>query len=1530
MQLKEPLPPGEYIGAFGPKGFQTKGDDIGFSHFFVTNLGAVIKHDANKVIVAALDLRTRRPWVGADLTVLVDESSPHPVGAAVKTDASGIGVVHRPKMVDQKSWDNAVIDARSGPHVAYFGNFESYSYGVQTSEFADFNTKFENHGYYQDKFRTNFVTDRPVYRLGQAVNFKGNVRTTGEKGIENPGAGTQLKIEIFDPKNGLIETKELRTDPFGSFVGSLPPSMCPDTGEYRVQLTYPDARTEDFGFTFEQYRKPDFKVDVVAERIRYAQGEKVRFKIKANYLFGAPVKNAKVSYNVSSEADLESKTRMKASTECGEFFKSWEQNEDYYRYRYGAGSPFGEGGEVVTDSLGQALVEFDVPVSAPTRDGPWSYCYLDDNLNLSVETTDLSRKTYSSYGSVPVTRGGYTLLVDTKSGAEHIGQPLSVDVKTLTYDKKPAPGRNVTLRLSRWEPIEKSPGSYKEIRISTHTAVTDDKGCAVVSIPTDSKLPSDSYVISAESIDDKKRVVGDVTSVWLFGERNSYYFRDNEEQERFQIEFDKVAYKPGDTVKAIVKAPFVKAGEEVYLLATVEGSAVRAVKQQTMAGPVALVEFPVDASHAPNAYVAATIVDKKRKTYFAQGLLKVAPEANFADVTISSDKVSYHPGETAKYKITARKHDGSPISGMQFNASVVDEGIHVLWYAMREGFNPPRYNDIFHAIFRRIDNEVLTRTSFTEHADTKERPVLPVFDAMGLYVLHLPVLLCFPGMNGSMMCCQELESRKQDLEAKCAAVPADSCAARPTEEQAQSVQPSTGSTAPAPRVRSNFLDAAAWYSSLVTGPDGTVSFNVKLPDDLTSWRATVSGITQGNIVGSSQTTVVATQDFIARLALPRTYTEFDETVISGIVHNLSTRDQSVALTLSVSPNITLLDSASVNLNVPKDGVKRQSWRVKVTAPGEANIVLKAIGSTLSDAEKRIVPIRTFGYRVFLSKNGMIKDIREEKKFPVVLPPDAKLDSGSFQLSTSASSIGPVLGNFEKLIDYPYGCTEQTLSRMIPTVIAMRLSKNLGVSLDEATRLKLDKANRMAIPKLLQYQHGDGGWGWWADDASDSYMTAHVLEGLYLLDQAGVKIQPNVVEQGISYLSSTITTLSASPWDRYQGEDHAKAVYVMSLFKRELDPLTRTWQLINVKKMSPESLAYLTMAFKNVKDEQAAETTYTRLKQLQNQSLEYTNWDHTREMLDKLGVEKDELDYSYRVTGIETTALALRATVKAEPNNKELLDQISRWLIMQRDQNGWSNTKTTSCVFLALLEKELADHANRTTDFKARVEVFDKLFQELSFNKTFERGEKVVTVPLRPTPSSVIVKKDGPGRLYYTSMLSYDRPLKVGEQPIIKSMPSDLHVKRELYHVVEKKQSAKGAEKIFELKPLAADSIVKTGDLIMMRVNVEAPFSIPYVLVEAALPSGGEVVDEPPVLESSDALANSSSDHWYWWTHQDILDDRIAFFTTSLPSGKSEFRAFVRMEMPGTFNINPVTMQAMYTNKVHSRSMAHSVKVVARD
>jgi uncharacterized protein YfaS (alpha-2-macroglobulin family) len=117
----------------------------------------------------------------------------------------------------------------------------------------------------------------------------------------------------------------------------------------------------------------------------------------------------------------------------------------------------------------------------------------------------------------------------------------------------------------------------------------------------------------------------------------------------------------------------------------------------------------------------------------------------------------------------------------------------------------------------------------------------------------------------------------------------------------------------------------------------------------------------------------------------------------------------------------------------------------------------------------------------------------------------------------------------------------------------------------------------------------------------------------------------------------------------------------------------------------------------------------------------------------------------------------------------------------------------------------------------------------------------------------------------------------------------------------------------------------------MKVYVEAPVSIPYVMLEAALPSGAEVVDGGPSdssLDNADGSESTLEGDWAapWWSHQDVLDDRIAFFGTSLPAGKSEFHTLLRMESPGRLNVDPVYLEGMYTKNVRGYSRLDILEV----
>src|SRR5438270_3518882 len=69
--------------------------------------------------------------------------------------------------------------------------------------------------------------------------------------------------------------------------------------------------------------------------------------------------------------------------------------------------------------------------------------------------------------------------------------------------------------------------------------------------------------------------------------------------------------------------------------------------------------------------------------------------------------------------------------------------------------------------------------------------------------------------------------------------------------------------------------------------------------------------------------------------------------------------------------------------------------------------------------------------------------------------------------------------------------------------------------------ELDRIERESLDRLYSMQHSDGGWGWWKDDSSDHFMTAYVLWGLTLAQNAGLPIKSEVAANAAKYLNAEL-------------------------------------------------------------------------------------------------------------------------------------------------------------------------------------------------------------------------------------------------------------------------------------------------------------------------------------------------------------------------------------------------------------------------
>lgn len=512
-----------------------------------------------------------------------------------------------------------------------------------------------------------------------------------------------------------------------------------------------------------------------------------------------------------------------------------------------------------------------------------------------------------------------------------------------------------------------------------------------------------------------------------------------------------------------------------------------------------------------------------------------------------------------------------------------------------------------------------------------------------------------------------------------------------------------------------------------------------------------------------------------------------------------------------------------------------------------------------------------------------------------------------------------------------------MSRLLPSVVAMQLHKKLGLPIEKEQRTKFQEVYKQGILKLIDHHGDDGGWGWWKNDQSSPYLTAYVLEGLYLLKEAGFSVDQAMIDGGLAWLKEHSET-SFAAWDFERSTDDAYCLYVRTLYNDMPSPDAIRKHLAQCPKMSPEGRAYLTLAFHAAKDQAAARAAYDKLLEVANRSWEFTDWNHTEAMIKKLN--RQGADYTYRFEGVETTALAMRAALAMEPKNEKLLSSIRRWILLQKDEQGWSNTKATAAVFLALLQDEISAAEGKSTNYTVSASAGNKTLGSFLFNKANQYSpEKVIDTALDGSEKEFSLVKNGKGRLYYSSLLTYERPIKPGQVVAGMSSPPDLAIERKFFRLQRFKDDS--GVYTYQAVPIP-ESGVKAGETILMKVLIKSPLPVPYVMVSAALPAGAEVVSnqdsnelhspEMPVLSDAsgnvtpEAAVADDSAMQYWWTHQDILDDRMVFFVTNMPEGKNELKALLRMEMPGKFNVNPVRFEAMYTKKIRGYSGSDRITV----
>jgi uncharacterized protein YfaS (alpha-2-macroglobulin family) len=223
-----------------------------------------------------------------------------------------------------------------------------------------------------------------------------------------------------------------------------------------------------------------------------------------------------------------------------------------------------------------------------------------------------------------------------------------------------------------------------------------------------------------------------------------------------------------------------------------------------------------------------------------------------------------------------------------------------------------------------------------------------------------------------------------------------------------------------PMIRKEFKDTAYWQPAAVTGNDGRATVKFRLPDNLTTWRATARAVTNDLKVGVTKSKVISRKDVILRLETPRFITQGDTVTLSGIVHNYLKQPKSTQISIAVN-GAQLIGPAQKTVTINQQGEHRLDWQISTQQTGQITLLAKALTNTESDAVELTLDVVPRGLHQTQVERWVTTDDTAEQQFSLEVPANADMNSRRLRVEVSPSIAGTLFGALDYLTSFPYGC-----------------------------------------------------------------------------------------------------------------------------------------------------------------------------------------------------------------------------------------------------------------------------------------------------------------------------------------------------------------------------------------------------------------------------------------------------------------------------------------------------------------------------
>ncbi|MCI0396839.1 MAG: Ig-like domain-containing protein [Chloroflexi bacterium] len=1013
----------------------------------LVNANVTLKTTTTEAMVWVTDLETGLPLAGVPVT-LYTESLAEVVSGVTDED----GLVY---------WDDlSLAPDYEGQYLALTGEGDVFGLAVSTWSGAVFPYNF---GIMYDPYivpgqPTVYVyTDRPLYRPGQPVSFKGIVRLNDDLVFSLPEySSVQVTISSFDE---IIFAEELPLSPYGSFEGQLLLDAEATLGDYTIEVRRGEEGIGYGAFDVAEYRKPTFQVAVSADEENVLAGETIEATVEATYFAGGAVANADVSWYVQASPFI-----FRPGGNLNRFsFSNLDQDTGYYFYddfRYQPIEIIAEG-VGVTDGQGRFSVEIPTDLLAENQ---------GQELTIEASITDGAGNLVSSRTTVVVHPAELYAGIRPSARVSTVDDPVILEVALVDWAAEPVAGGSVTVELfeRRWSSVQEEDArgqlvwrsEVEEIPVGTVEAVPlDSRGRGSVEFT----VPDGGVYKALVSVQDEAGNMNlAATYFWVSGRDFIPWRRSSDNN--FELIADSDNYRPGDTAELLIASPFQG---EATALVTVERGHIKQRDVVRLTTNSTIYRLPITGDMAPNVVVSVLIVKGSDEFNpipdFKVGMVQfgVDREEQELTVTITPDKTSVGPGDTVEYTVQVTDYSGAPVEA-ELSLALAD--LAALSLSARK--EQPILDHFYSERFLSVSTALLLNRLI----DFFNQEIPPVDNAGG------------GGGKGGFI-----------------------------EVGVERIRQNFPDTAYWEGQLQTGASGRATVS--ITLPDNLTTWRMDVRAvtlDTKVGQATVDIVSTKPLRVQPQTPrffIVGDQVQLGTLLVNTTGEPIEATA------TLSAEGATLLDSAVQEVTIPANGEAFVTWDATITDLERVDLIFQVEGGGYADASTPPL-ATLPDGG---LPVYRYEVSEVVGTSGQLAEagaVVESIGLPVF--PEWEISQAEVTVSVAPSLAAAMTDGLNYLEHFPYECTEQTISRFLPNVLTTRALREAGVS-DPALEVNLQQQVEIALQRLYSRQRSDGGWPWWDQGRSDPIVSAYVLLGLVEARDAGYAVSAGVISAGRGYL-----------------------------------------------------------------------------------------------------------------------------------------------------------------------------------------------------------------------------------------------------------------------------------------------------------------------------------------------------------------------------------------------------------------------------